>query len=227
MRQLIEAMQKNNFPFIPQAVFALIGSVLKTEKLPNLFEDSTHQIWRLQTAENCYALKKCPANLVQLETAVFWRGVFHLWGLDLPKQLGGFADVYAFLAKYSGLQVPPLLRAQSSDDFQEGWLLNAWMLGFQINQSTPKLIQQLAIHLASLHSQTQQSFGGMIGQQMPLTQWGPKVFDTLIYLAEQNQVVLPLSESAMQALRNWVPQNCVPVMLDLRWDQFLQSEQGD
>ena len=212
---------------LPTAVQNYLGEVISIKKLPSLFEDSTHAIWRLQTQDDCYALKKCPAHLHQIETAVFWRGVRHLWGVDLPKQLGDFAKIYAFLSKYSGLKVPPLVMAQSSDGIQDGWLLNRWMPGSKITAATPRLITQLANHLASLHSQTRPYFGSLMGEQFPLSTFGHKVLETLESIASTQSSSLKLTNDEVKSLQNWSPLVSVPVMLDLRWDQFLQSEQGD
>lgn len=199
-----------------------LAKVISCQPLPKAYDDSTHEIWKINTQQGSFVLKVCQADL--LDKAVFWKATAQWFGLDLPKMLGDYAQVYQFLADHSGLEVPDLIAFQSATPQESGWLLNRWHSGLPIQQTTPTLINDLANHLGKLHQQQQACFGPLTNQQMPLSDWGLRTQLVVNFL--QTSTDSALSQATLATLKNWQPNSCVPVMLDLRFDQFLQTPNG-
>lgn len=209
-------------PAITVEISSWLASAPVCHPLPKAYNDSTHAIWKLDTLQGSFCLKVCQADL--LKQAFFWQATAHWFGLDLPKMLGDYAQVYRFLAHNSGLDVPELIACQSASLDKPGWLLNRWHSGLSIQNTTPTLICDLAQHLGKLHHQQQPNFGTLTARVMPLTEWACRIQMVVDFL--QTSTGSALSLSTRDTLRRWQPKSCVPVMLDLRFDQFLQTPAG-
>lgn len=201
-----------------------LTKVTSCQPLPKAYDDSTHSIWRLNSPQGRFALKECQPDLLTNANAIFWQATQHWFGLNLPKMLGDYDQVYQFLTDHSGLEVPDLIACQSATAQTPGWLLNRWHEGLSIQQPTPILIIDLANHLGKLHQHQQPYFGTLTGQVMPMNDWALRMQSTLTFL--QNASASALNPSTIKTLQNWQPKICVPVMLDLRFDQFLQDQTG-
>ena len=185
--------------------------------IPNKFEDSTHQLFYCQTTDGAMVLKVC--NTATIEKSLFWRGANHLFAADFPNSLGDIHLTHHFLAKNGTLSVPEFVSAGANR-----FVLTRFVTGkdLQPEQIAEQWVVALAEHLSQLHQYTYSRWGRLHAPQFSALQWASRLQETLSFLAEQHDTYIDealLSEVLTQAT-NIHETEFVPVMLDLRWDQF-------
>lgn len=189
--------------------------------IPNKFEDSTHQLFYCQTTDGAMVLKVC--NAATIEKSAFWRGANHLFAADFPNSLGDIHLTHHFLAKNGTLTVPEFIAACANR-----FVLTRFVTGrdLETEQIAEQWAVALANHIAQLHQCTYSRWGKLHAPQFSAQQWASRLHETLSFLAEQDDTHLEealLSEVLTQAT-NINETEFVPVMLDLRWDQFRDCE---
>lgn len=194
--------------------------------IPNKFEDSTHQLFYCQTTDGAMVLKVC--NAATIEKSAFWRGANHLFAADFPNSLGDIHLTHHFLAKNGTLSVPEFIAAGA-----KRFILTRFVTGkdLETEQIAEQSVVALAEHIAKLHQCTYSRWGKLHAPQFSAQQWASRLHETLSFLAEQHDTHIGdalLSEVLTQAT-NIHETEFVPVMLDLRWDQFrcCQSIEAD
>ncbi len=184
------------------------------------FADSSHQLWFCETEAGLLVLKVADKNTIR--QSAFWQGVNRLFGLNFPASLADTADIQAFLSARSPLQIPLCLHASSS------FVLCQRLAGDTLQRSdlTPEMIQQLAEHIAGLHQQQSACWGALTNPKFSPGKWALRLRQTLAYLAAHSEMEVPsvLLGKALKQAADIVPDRLVPVMLDLRWDQFLNQD---
>jgi len=184
------------------------------------FADSSHQLWFCDTAAGELVLKV--ADKATIRQSAFWQGVNRLFALNFPASLADTADIQTFLCALSPLQIPTCLHASSS------FLLCQRLGGgtLQAEELNPSMIKQLAQHIAVLHQQRSEHWGAFTNPKFSATQWSSRLRQTLAYLATHTEVNLPsvVLGNALKQAADIAPDRLVPVMLDLRWDQFLTED---
>lgn len=183
--------------------------------MPNKFEDSTHQLFYCQTIDGEMVLKVC--NQATIAKSHFWSGVNHLFAADFPNSLGAIHDTHHFLQKNGTLAVPDFVSASAyrfvltrfvtGKDLETGHIADDWVI-------------QLAEHIATLHRCTYPSWGKLHGPQFSATEWSSRLHETLVFLASQHDIDEPLLAQVLAHAKNIHVTEFVPMMLDLRWDQF-------
>lgn len=194
--------------------------------IPNKFEDSTHQLFYCQTTDGAMVLKVCNATTV--EKSHFWLGVNHLFAAGFPNSLGNIHLTHHFLQKNGTLIVPGFVAAKANR-----FVLTRFLTGkdLEAEQIAEQWVVALADHLSKLHQCTYSRWGKLHAPQFSAQEWASRLHETLSFLAEKQDTHLEealLSEALTQAT-NIHETEFVPVMLDLRWDQFrcCQSIEAD
>lgn len=189
--------------------------------LPALYEDSTHRLWRLATEDGPLVLKVCGIRGEPVQA--FWQGMKILFDVDLPAQIGSHDRLHTALAGWTGLAIPEVVAAGSAEDGYPGFLLTRELPGRMVQQSDAGMACALGHHLGRLHSRGHEHWGPLLAETNRAEDWPRHLAKTLASLAEQRGISRSaVDEVLLQAKRCRVSE-FVPVMPDLRWDQFLED----
>lgn len=191
--------------------------IAQPRKIPNKFEDSTHRLFYCQTADGEMVLKLC--NEATIEQSHFWSGANHLFAADFPNSLGNIDLTHHFLEKKGTLIAPDFIAAGANR-----YVLTRFLNGedLEAEKITDPWVIQLAEHIARLHLCTYPSWGALHTPVFSATDWASRLHDALIFLEKQHSTLITESVLAevLACARNIHETEFVPVMLDLRWDQF-------
>lgn len=194
--------------------------------LPQLFDDSTHDIWRLDVKDEPKAiLKVCRENVIQ--TALFWQGMQGLFQFYFSSVLNEYPNVYGFLNCHCDLQLPKLIASDSQSAKLSGFQLTEFLPypSLHADMISPDHVKQLARHLAKLHQFSHPFFGSLIQPEGTVKQWPQQCYQTIKQLAQEQKIDLQAYQSELKAALLTEDSFC-PIMMDLRWDQFMQTPDG-
>jgi len=190
-----------------------------------MFDDSTHRLWQCDTVDGMMILKVCDDNSVG--KSCFWQGMNSLFDSDLTNQLGEFDKVYQTVNALSPLQIPDYIASGSQDKNTQS---PAFMLSRMVEGESIKLaqidnatVQTLAEHLSCLHGQQHAAAGGLNTASISPEQWIKRLDKTIQLLARDQAIPDSILAECMAMIKSCSPDSFVPIMLDLRWDQFLQK----
>lgn len=190
------------------------------QRLPVLFEDSTHHLWQCDSDEGLLLLKVC--NQTSIEKSTFWHGMNLLFNADFPASLGSIGQTYQQLDAMTPLTVPTCITSQAMR-----FILCHWLEGDNIEPEkvTENLIIDLADHLGQLHQHSQKNWGPFHQPKRLATEWPLRLHHTIATLAKNHRSEVPTAclDKALQQATSCQVKQFVPVMPDLRWDQFLQQ----
>jgi len=191
--------------------------VAEAKPLLSPFEDSTHQVFVCDTEDGCLVLKVC--NQDSVARSGFWQGLNDLFSADFPNSLGRIEEIHALLKQYGRYEVPQYV-ASNHHQFVLTRLIDG--VGLAAPQVTDAMVEQLAQHIAQLHAQKQPQWGAVHAPRYHSTDWPVRLAATLQSLASHSEVSIPqpLLQSALLAADTLQETEFVPMMLDLRWDQF-------
>jgi aminoglycoside phosphotransferase (APT) family kinase protein len=188
--------------------------------LPILFEDSTHQLWRCDTVDGPMILKVC--NQESVKRSAFWQGLNHLFSAGFPASLQYIATVSQQISAISSLRVAGTVAAQANS-----FVLAKWLEGDTIEPGsvTDRMVILLAEHLGQLHQHTKETWGEFHQPSLSVEQWPIRLHDVIETLAESHRNAIPenILNLALQQAKTVHINEFVPIMPDLRWDQFLQQ----
>jgi aminoglycoside phosphotransferase (APT) family kinase protein len=210
----LSANQQQNLP-----------ELIQVKALPKMYEDSTHQLWDCDTDQGSIILKIC--NDDNVADSTFWQGMALLFKVDLAKQLGDFRPVYNLLNRLSPLAIPNFIAAGSVSLDEKAFIAAMKVAGNMINASdiNDDLVVGLANHIAKLHSHTHFKWGRFGQAEFDSKQWAQRLKFTLKSLGErQASIPAQLLSEVIELAGQWPAEQFVPIMLDLRWDQFLQQD---
>ncbi|MDG6778421.1 hypothetical protein QCB44_06875 [Thiomicrorhabdus sp. zzn3] len=217
--QCLSGIQRARFPQLSEV-----------ERMPVRYEDSTNQLWQAkcvlpdQGEEVEAVLKLCSQSV--LDQSPFWMGMSQLFGLKFALQMGRYAEVYRLLEQWGGLPVPRLLSAAGAQTESCGWLLAEKVEGGAVAEVVGLVeVSMLAQHLGLLHQQRSRHFGPLFEPTVEADDWGRKVVATIQELAESLKVDVQAYAKPLHSFEQaWSnrPAEFVPIMPDLRWDQFLR-----
>lgn len=183
--------------------------------IPNRFEDSTHQLFDCKTTQGDMVLKVC--NTAILKDSHFWQAANHLFAADFPNSLGSIDLTHRYLEKHGTLIVPEFVAAANR------FVLTRFLVGTDLDSSqvNDTWVIALAEHIAKLHQCHFKHWGTLHAPQFEAQAWTDRLHHTLLQLIQPNNHdhAWLLSEIIMQA-KEIHETDFVPVMLDLRWDQF-------
>ena len=207
----IELINPNARPFF--------NSVDRTTLINNQFEDSTNQLWLCESEQTpARVLKVC--SWAGVMDSDFWVGMQSLFGLNYPQVMGAYGAVYSRLDGLTGIPIPKLLACESATLDFSGFLYCSKLPGITVSEVHNNMVVQLANHIAQLHQATHSQFGTLFNPQYSANIWWPKVIDTIQLLAQKQNVSV---DQTLLQTEQACPDSFVPIMPDLRWDQFLSD----
>lgn len=193
--------------------------------LPAMYDDSTHQLWQCDTSIGQLILKVC--NSHNIDKSTFWHGMVNLFNVDLPRQLGEFDQVYKALTTMSQLTIPEYIVSGSSSQQTHAFILATKLSGMMVNdvEVDDGMVVSLANHIGALHQHGQKNWGRFSQADFDTQQWSLRLQDTLKLLAKKQQAIITteLLNEVIELAANCTVDKFVPIMPDLRWDQFLQQ----
>lgn len=202
------------------------------EVVPPKFEDSTNRLWtvnyRTDGGNEEAILKLC--HPLDIESSEFWQGMKVLFGVSFPHQMADYVKVYELVSQWSPLKVPPLVAARSSHEDFAGCLLTRKLPGLEVQgeQLTKEVAARLGHHVGSLHRHKSERFGVLFAPQKSADRWTGGVLNAVVQLARQKAVSVEAYRLELEAFERTFSgdeKEFVPIMLDLRWDQFLIHQQ--
>ena len=193
--------------------------IKSAEPIASQFDDSTHQLWYCDTVDGSMVLKICNQHTIQQST--FWQGMNSLFNADFSSSLGKIEMIYHYMDANSPLAIPAFVAAEA-----ETFVLAKWLEGDTVNSAslTDGMVIQLAEHLSELHQHSQATWGAFHHAELKAEQWPIRLQNTLQSLAESQLEKIPdaMLAMALEQAKSVQPENFVPIMPDLRWDQFLK-----
>jgi hypothetical protein len=150
-----------------------------------------------------------------------------LFGVNLIKQLGEFQSVYTKVAEFGLLNIPDYIASSSITEKGPAFIACKKLAGSMVMSAdiNMEMVRQLAEHLAVLHQHQNKNWGEISYPEFDVAQWPSRLQNSLIQLAKDNYAVpTDLLEQAVEEAGKIKVENFVPVMVDLRWDQFLQQD---
>ena len=210
----LSASQQQNLPKLKQLT-----------PLPARFDDSTHQLWHCDTIDGEMMLKVCDVDNVKQSS--FWQGMALLFNADLPAQLGEFSAVYSVINEHSPLRIPEYIASSSNviSPQKQAFILNQFIAGSMIetHDIDDAMVIDLAQHMAQLHQHSTPIWGTLLAPKYRADQWSQRLQYTLKTLAENQAAPKVLLADALAQCATIEMTHFVPIMLDLRWDQFLHQ----
>jgi hypothetical protein len=187
--------------------------VAKAEPLACSFLDSTHALWRLETLDTRTLFLK----VVQNTSSPFWQIMQQVFALNLRQQLGDYHQLYRQVSKLTPIQIPDLIACAGHSCHCPAYLLTAAVSGdsVKIEQVNDEMVVTLARHLAGLHLYQSETWGCFFDANRAAETWSLVLREVL-----SNAFV---NDGTRQTF-NHTPMCFVPMMLDLRWDQFLMLD---
>ena len=203
-----------------------LPQLLQLTELVQMFEDSTHRLWRCTTTDGEMLLKICDENNVK--NSSFWQGMSLLFAVDLPQQLDEFSQNYDFIREISYLVIPDYIASSSVEQTTKSpaFILAKMEAGTMVDESMvdAAMVKALAKQLSQLHQRQTIQWGCLLQSSFSAQQWAPRLHFTLEKLAENGNIPDDILIDALKQAKSILPKHFVPIMLDLRWDQFLQKE---
>jgi hypothetical protein len=201
----------------PSEQASLPKLIAQASAIPNKFKDSTHQLFHCQTAKGEMVLKVC--NLATIAKSPFWLGANHLFAADFPNSLGTIHLTHDFLHKNGALVIPDFVSASA-----HRFVITRFIAGKDLDADaiTEQQVIALAAHITQLHQVTYASWGTLKDPAFSAKQWSNRLHETLAFLAKQRGMAItePILAKALAHTESIVETEFVPMMLDLRWDQF-------
>lgn len=188
--------------------------------IPQKYEDSTHKLWSIKGIESNLFLKVCDNTSSQ-----FWEVMKYLFRLNLQLDISNFHQQYRFIDESTPLKIPELIKAKSRDQGvckQSAFILTSEIEGNEIEDPNLQMVSQLAEHLAALHHKKNKQWGTLHNPTFNPQQWRERMIETLKYFSKQEEIPEKYLNEAFDACQHIASTQFIPLMPDLRWDQFLQ-----
>ncbi len=214
-----------SYPKLSKEQQITLPELIRATPLPSLYDDSTHQLWDCETKQGDLILKVC--NKRNVKQSSFWQGMNTLFAVDLTKQLGEFQSVYTKVAKFGLLNIPDYIASSSIAEKGPAFIACKKLAGSMVMPTdiNKGMVRQLAGHIAVLHQHQQKSWGQISHPKFDAIQWPSRLQNSLIQLAKDNHAIpIKLLDEVVEQAGKIKVENFVPVMVDLRWDQFLQQD---
>lgn len=153
-----------------------------------------------------------------------------LFEFELRREIHDFDKLYAHIDEVSPLVIPQLIQAethQQGSENQSAFILTSEITGKVIDAAELKrpVVEQLTAHLLALHQQTQSDWGVINRPSLTAQDWPERLQTTLEKSAKKWGGVSKQSnhylKQAQIACESMQVSEFIPMMPDLRWDQFL------
>lgn len=214
---------------IPEWVIKSIPTIKQSNSLRQRFENSTHKLWQLELVDDSLDSKSAILKVCENTHSPFWLIMQQLFDLDLRKQIAHFDCHYAVIKSISTLIVPDLIRAESFFDLKTGedraYILCSKVAGCAVEKINSNMVDQLAKYLADLHQNKSKTWGLIANAGLDRMQWKMRLQQILTEHSVLNSIPDHYLSKATTEVKNLHCHAFVPLMPDLRWDQFLQMNQ--
>jgi hypothetical protein len=177
------------YPQLSVSQQKVLPKLIRATAMPQMFDDSTHQLWDCETKQGPLILKVCNKKSVLKST--FWLGMKSLFNVDLPVRLGEFETIYRMLSQMSPLTIPDYIASGATTKDTPAFIACKKIPGTTVHSDnvSDEMVIQLAEHLAQLHQQSQMKWGRLTQTEFDASQWSTRLQATLKLLAkEQGQV---------------------------------------
>lgn len=169
-------------------------------------------------------LKICHQHNV--DNSPIWQIMQQLFGVYLPRDLACFSQWQQHIEHSSQLLLPELVACAGQRGAAPAFILSRWLSGqtlqtYQVNET---MVEQLATHMASLHQQTQMTWGPIHVSDSAASLWPEALLKTLVHQCGLQQIREPWLALAVNQIEQINPVRFAPIMVDNRWDQFLMQE---
>jgi len=214
-----------NYPGLSPAQQINLPELIQATALPMMYSDSTHQLWDCETTQGPLIVKVC--NSANVTQSIFWQGMERLFAVNLPGQLGKFEQVFTSLAELSPLKIPEYIASGPASAHQQAFIAVRKLPGkmLQASEVNEVMIVSLASHIAALHQHRKTSWGRFGQAEFSAEFWPHRLQDSLQLLATSHpNIPVDILTEAMKLAGNCEANKFVPIMPDLRWDQFLQHQ---
>ena len=210
-----------SYPLLSQQQQRQCPKLKKTaKKLPVLFADSTHQLWQCDSVDGLLILKVC--NHSSIQDSSFWKGMNKLFKADFPANLLHLAANRDQLAVVSPLEIPEIISVEANRFVLARWLYDEPV---ELESITDEMVSQLASHIGKCHQHTKKTWGAFHHPVLPAEQWPMLLHETIMTLAQNAPKLISddMLKMVLQESQTIQAADFVPIMPDLRWDQFLQK----
>ncbi|MCF6262986.1 MAG: phosphotransferase [Xanthomonadales bacterium] len=210
------------YPGLSKSQQQQLPELIRATALPAMFSDSTHQLWDCETLDGSLIVKICQQE--NITHSAFWQAMESLFGVNLPAQLGGFAAVYKTLSAFSPLVIPEYIASGFASKNEQAFIATKKVPGTLPTPATikPAVVASLAEHIAGLHRQSITRWGQIEQPQFTPQQWPQRLRDSLRILAgHHGDIPATVLAEALKSVEFCGAKEFVPIMPDLRWDQFL------
>jgi len=189
-----------------------------------MFEDSTHQLWRCETADGDMVLKCCYRTSV--EQSPIWQMMQSLFDVSLPDDLARCHDIQAMLEKQGVLAIPELIACGGESNDSTAFVLNRVVEGETLHKKhlTDEVVIQFAQQIATLHLKQQATWGKLLQADKAAEDWPAMLLKTLLRHSSKLRIGEPWLYKVMTQLEQVTPNCFAPIMLDNRWDQYLVKD---
>jgi hypothetical protein len=201
----------------PEEQLTLPRLIAGPQVMQSKFEDSTHRLWYCKTEDGPMVLKVCHQDAITKSN--FWLGMNQLFGLDFPNSLGQIINTYTLLSEKRHFTVPEFVAAKASR-----FVLTRFLPGTDMHAClvTDAIVLALAKHIAGLHQLRHDKWGSLTEPARTQISWSTQLQLTLQELDKKSVISIPVSlmREVLAKTKGLTDIDFVPIMLDLRWDQF-------
>ena len=208
--------------------------VSKVRKLPGLFDDSSSDVWEIQGI--CFEDSSKLINYVIKSHQVsdpssFWQGMDLLFKRSICNSYRDAKTTYTFIDALTDLKIPQVCDVLFGKTHCALVLEKIYGESIQTTEVSDSLVKQLAKFLAEMHSHPVTKMGAIATEaevQKSLSQelktWQQDVLLTIQALVSEELAKSPWVIGALKNTSDLTIKDIVPLMMDLRWDQFSQIE---
>ncbi len=213
----------NTYPTLSeQEQYDLPRLTRKPLKIPAKFEDSTHDVWLCHSQDKKMVLKVCDET--SLGRSSFWQVMNDLFESDFPNSLANIKTCYDYIGSHTLLSVPECIAS-----YPAKYVLTGYIAGLDLDADmvTDNYVVQLARHISQLHQYCYPKWGRFSEPDIDIDSWSLKLSETLTTFAQRHGLhEHPLVQQAIVRSKQVTSSGFVPIMPDLRWDQFRVDKKG-
>jgi hypothetical protein len=193
----------------------------EAERLPAMFEDSTHQLWRCETSDGPMMLKICQQRMQ--DKSGCWQIIENLFGRYLPRDLANIDAIQSTIEQHGRIPLPELVSWAGTSELFPAYILTRFVDGNMLEalHLNETIITQFATHIAQLHQLEYPYWGDLSQPQREAKRWSEALQQTLLDQAVISNINQDWLVQALAQLEQLEPATFTPIMLDNRWDQYL------
>lgn len=227
-------LTKQPFDSFNKTVLKRYENVSKVKKLPGLFDDSSSDVWEIQGV--CFEDDSKLIDYVIKSHQVsnpssFWQGMDLLFKRSICNSYRDARATYAFIDALTDLKIPKVCDLLIGKTHCALVLEKIYGESIQIAEVSDSLVKQLAKFLAEMHSHPVTRKGPIVTQAeveqglvYESKAWQQDVLLAIQTLSSEELAKSPWVIDALKNTSDLTIQDIVPLMMDLRWDQFSQID---